>query len=329
MPIVPFIPAMIAAGSSIAGKVIQSKAAGKAADIQSENAAKVAQMAQDAAAKAGTGVTEAAGQANLTLADIFNQQSGTLSPYLQAGNQGVTTLMEMLAPGGMLSEQFKAPTAEEAAATPGFQFQMDEARKALERGAAARGTLSSGGTLKALTKYGQDIASTYYQNAFNNALTGFQTNRNNALAGQGTLANLGQFGVGQFNQAAGNYGSQAAGNLMNAAQYAGDADLTAAQLAGNALTGGANAQAGAAWAKGNAANNMIGGLAGAATDVVNILGKLPKAAPNNNFLNWASTQPILPPPPNIQTQAPALSLPALLQPPKVPGYGAGGYSFGW
>jgi hypothetical protein len=39
--------------------------------------------------------------------------------------------------------------------------------KALERSAAARGNLLSGSTLKGVQRFGQDLASQEYQNAFN------------------------------------------------------------------------------------------------------------------------------------------------------------------
>ncbi len=363
MPAAIAIPAAISAGGSFFGGIMQSRAAGKAANIQAQNAAEVARMAQEAAAKAGAGVNAAregavrdvtgatdrtnalisdtTGNANQTLLDIFNQQQGNLNPYLQAGQQGVTTLMEGLAPGGALSEKFRAPTAEEAAATPGFQFQLNEAMKALNRSAAARGGLQSGGTLKALTQYGQNVASTYYQNAFNNSLNAFQTNRNNTMQGLTTLAGLGQFGTSQYNTAASNYGNQAAGNLMTsglqqgtnllnagyysgntgirAAEYGGDANMNAARIAGGALTGGANAQAAGAVAQGNAYNSIIGGLTNAAQYAVQQhYGGTPAPnyqTPNNNFANWYNVQP-----PQIQQYSPpsAWSLPGIQLPGPPP-----------
>ena len=52
---------------------------------------------------------------------------------------------------------------------PGVQFRQDEARKALEGSAAARGDLLSGGNLKALQSRSQDLASQEYGNAWNRA----------------------------------------------------------------------------------------------------------------------------------------------------------------
>lgn len=371
MPAAIAIPAIIGAVGTIGGSLINRSSAGKVADTIQNNAATVAQMAQDAAKAASGKVTDATGtaisgvntatenannlissgtgQANDLLRQIFTGQTANLAPYLQAGQQGVSTLMQMLQPGGELSQKFVAPTEQEAAATPGFQFQMGEAMKALQRSQSAAGALKGGGALKALTQYGQNVASTYYQNAYNNALTAFQTNRQNALGGLTTLANLGQFGTSQYNTAASNYGNQASRNTMNsylarggnllnagyfgananinAARYAGDTGLRASEIAGNALTGGANARAAGQVAQGNAWSNMIGGLAnigmGAASQYYANKPSYDYAPTNNNFANWASAG--MPPwaelPPNFAPQ-PNLSLPPFLQPVGLPG-GAG------
>src|SRR4029453_14092195 len=54
--------------------------------------------------------------------------------------------------------------------SPGFQFRLGEGLKALEKSAAARGTLLTGGTLKGLQRYAQDFASNEYQNRYNQLL---------------------------------------------------------------------------------------------------------------------------------------------------------------
>jgi hypothetical protein len=59
---------------------------------------------------------------------------------------------------------------------PSYQFRLKEGQRALENSAAARGTLLSGATAKALQNYGQEAASQEYGNAFGRALQGYQTN---------------------------------------------------------------------------------------------------------------------------------------------------------
>jgi gamma-glutamyltranspeptidase len=59
---------------------------------------------------------------------------------------------------------------------PSYQFRFNEGQRAIDRSAAAGGSLYSGGTLKALARYGQDYASTEFGKDFD---------RNNQLAKYG------------------------------------------------------------------------------------------------------------------------------------------------
>jgi hypothetical protein len=52
-------------------------------------------------------------------------------------------------------------------ADPGYAFRLSEGQKALERQSAARGGLMSGSALKAATRFGQEMGSQEFQNAFN------------------------------------------------------------------------------------------------------------------------------------------------------------------
>jgi len=108
---------------------------------------------------------------------------------------------------------------------PGYQFRLKEGMQGLERSAAARGGLLSGGTLKGIQRYGQDMASQEYTNAFNRyqaertgTLNPFQ-----AMAGQGqsTANTLTNMGMNYANQAGEAY--QGAGNAR-ASGYVGQAN---------------------------------------------------------------------------------------------------------
>lgn len=169
-------------------------------------------------------------QAQNSLGNSQSQALSNLSPYLQAGSQATGTLSQMLAtPGqGLLTpwtQQFTAPTAEQAAQTPGYQFQLQQGENALQNSAAAQGGLLSGGTLAGLNNYAQGVASTNYQNTFNNALTQYQqayqsflNNQNNTysrlagLSGQGLSAagNAGNIITGIGGDIASLYGQQGA-----------------------------------------------------------------------------------------------------------------------
>ena len=114
---------------------------------------------------------------------------------------------------------------------PGYAFRQAEGMKALERSAAARGGLLSGGTLKGIQRFGQDLASQEYGNAFNR----YQVERSarlnplQSLMGSGQSATNVQTGnIGQSSQ-----NEQA--NLMNAGQarasgYVGSANALSGAL---------------------------------------------------------------------------------------------------
>lgn len=84
-------------------------------------------------------------------------------------------------PGPAFSyRDFAAPTSQDVLGDQGFQFRMDQGRKALESSAAGRGVLRSGGTLKDILNYGQNFASQEYGNVYDRALKEYDTNRRNA-----------------------------------------------------------------------------------------------------------------------------------------------------
>jgi hypothetical protein len=179
---------------------------------------------------------------------------GNYSPYLNAGSAATGTLSQMLAtPGqGLLTpwtQQFTAPTAAQAAATPGYQFQLQQGENAIQNSAAAGGGLLSGNTLAAMNNYAQGTAAGNYQNTFNNALTQYQNAYQTFLNNQNnTYSRL----MGVSNQGL----NAAGGAAQTSAQFGGDiASLygqEGAAKAGGTL-GSANAWSGAL--------NNIGSLA--------------------------------------------------------------------
>ena len=116
---------------------------------------------------------------------------------------------------------------------PGYAFRLAEGQKALERSAAARGGLISGGALKAAQRYGQEMGSQEFQNAYTRALTGYNANQQertalyNRLAG---IAGTGQTSTQQIGQA----GQTTAANLGNLASATGASSANALLAQGNA-----------------------------------------------------------------------------------------------
>lgn len=136
--------------------------------------------------------------------DIFNRQVELQEPWRQAGINALGKLQSGDVMGYM---------------DPSYQFRLSEGLKAMQRTAAARGGLLSGGALKEAQRYGQGLASTEYGNAFNRLAS---------------LAGVGQAATNQLGSAAGTYGSNV-GNLMTS----GAASRASGYVGGaNALTGG-------------------------------------------------------------------------------------------
>jgi hypothetical protein len=99
-------------------------------------------------------------------------------------------------------------------ADPGYGFRMSEGMKALDRQAAARGGLISGAALKAAQRYGQDLGSQEYTNAFNR----YQINRANQLSPLQGLAGAGQTSANTLGSAAQNYGQNVGGIALGNAE---------------------------------------------------------------------------------------------------------------
>lgn len=150
------------------------------------------------------------------------QQQQQWQPYTNAGTQGVNSLADLLkTPGQGLLEgygDFSAPTGEQAAEMPGYKFALDQGIQALDKSAAAKGNLFSGTQGTALQQYGQGLATTNYQQAYQDALNSYLTNRDTFETNQGNTYNrlLGLTGVGE--SATGNLTGeeqQGAGNSAN------------------------------------------------------------------------------------------------------------------
>lgn len=106
------------------------------------------------------GGSNASSQATNAQVNANNAASALNKPYYDAGVGALNQLNQFLTPG------FDATSAIQS--TPGYQFQYNQGLDAGNRAAAAAGTLNSGGTLKAQTRYGQGFAQNAYQNQLNN-----------------------------------------------------------------------------------------------------------------------------------------------------------------
>jgi hypothetical protein len=188
-----------------------------------------------AASKASKAQQRAAQQGIDAQQRMFDRQVELQEPFRQAGITSQNQLLTLLGlPGGAAgSAEYGSLTRpfgmDQFQADPGYGFRMSEGMKALERSAAARGGLLSGSTLKGVSRFGQDLASQEYQNAFNR----YQIERQARLNPLQSLMGAGQSSTNTLTGAAGQLGqglAQGYGNLgqARASSYVG---------MGNALTG--------------------------------------------------------------------------------------------
>jgi len=173
---------------------------------------------------------------------MFDKQMELQEPFRTAGITGQNRLMELLGLGGntgaagygKYSRDFGM---QDFQADPGYSFRLSEGLKGLDRQAAARGGLISGGALKAATQYGQEMGSQEYQNAFNR----YQTNRTNQLQPLGNLQAIGQSAASNQGSAAGAYGTAGGNAIIQGGQATAAGQLGAANTMNNALNAGLSA----------------------------------------------------------------------------------------
>jgi hypothetical protein len=193
-------------------------------------------MQSRAASRASRAQQQAANQAEQLQRQMFERQVELNEPFRQAGITSQNELMRMLGLGGdpnsagygSLGRNY---TMADLEMDPGYGFRLSEGLKALDRTAAARGGMMSGAALKAAGRYGQDMASQEYLNAFNRAQA-LKTERVGAL---GTLYGAGQTAANQVSNAAGQYGVNAGNMMLSAGQARASGYIGQANAITNAL----------------------------------------------------------------------------------------------
>lgn len=169
-----------------------------------------ADMQANAAENAANTAAGAADRAVQLQREQYNKQLEMQKPFYDVG---VNALPELVA-----ASKYKNFGPQQFQQDPGYAFRLKEGQQALDRSAAARGGMISGAALKAAQRYGQEMGSQEYTNAFNRyqaeraarlqplqSLTGFGQTTANTLgtAGQNMASNVGnaymQQGVNQGN----------------------------------------------------------------------------------------------------------------------------------
>lgn len=202
-------------GGSIVGGILGSSASKKAA------------KAQEQLSREGLALQER----------MFNRQIELQEPFRQSGLTAQNQILQLLgiggdqaAPGyGSLAQPFGMSQFQQ---DPGYAFRQSEGMKALERSAAARGGLLSGSTMKGIQRFGQDLASQEYQNAFNR----YQVERANRLNPLQSLMGSGQSSANVLTGAAGQYGQAGANTLSNIGDIRASSYMGSANALSNALS---------------------------------------------------------------------------------------------
>lgn len=191
-------------GAMIGGGLQQAAAAGeqaKAIEAAGQQAAQSTQQASDIQRQ------------------IFERQVALQEPWRQAGIGALNQLIP-------LSQQYTPFGMQQFQQDPGYGFRLSEGMKALERSAAARGGLLSGAQMKGVQRFGQDLASQEYQNAFNR----YQAEREARLKPLQSLAGVGQTTASQIGTQAGTLGQNLGNLAMTGTATQGQAGLAAANV---------------------------------------------------------------------------------------------------
>lgn len=191
---------------------------------------------------------------------------GFHTPYETSGRAGLNVLTGLLTgqqsdqKGNLttLGEQERADLFQKS---PGYQFRLSEAQKALEGSQAARGNLFSGGAGRELSAYTQGIASNEYGSYINQL-------QNLAGVGQQAATSIGNIEIGAGSQIA-NYVQQEGNAIANRdAQLGNNIGGALSQIGGIALgrglsggSGGGSGQSGFSSTSGggNYNNNVFSG----------------------------------------------------------------------
>jgi hypothetical protein len=249
--------AWVAVGTAVVGTAVSANSASKARKAQ--------QSAADASIEQ---------QRDATAAQLEAQR-----PFLEGGYTANNRLLELLGLGGnkdaagygSANAQFSF-TPGDLTQAPGYQFQLQQGQEALDRKAAAGGGFYSGAALKAAQGFGQNLASTTFDNEYNRAFNAFQTNRANTLNPLQSLSGQGQ----------------------TAANTSANIQQNGANALSSLLTSNANSQGAAAISQGNAiSNGLSGGLS--AWQQANYLNKLQQqpvgyglGGTQGSFTQWGS-----------------------------------------
>jgi hypothetical protein len=182
----------VTAAAGLAGSALQSQAAGSAAD-----------------------------KANAAQERALAQSRADLEPWRTTGGTANTATVNAAGLGGQQGYD-DAMTAFHA--SPGYAWQLDQGLRAVDAGAAAKGMLRSGATLKAEQAYGAGLAdkefTDYYNRLFDLSKLGETAAAGSATASQNTGTSMAQTDLSAGSAQSSIYGNAAKGIGDAATNYA-------------------------------------------------------------------------------------------------------------
>ena len=132
------------------------------------------------------------GASSLGSAAIQSNAAGkatqNLQPYYLSGGVATNALNQLL--GISKSQPLSNGVTPSFTGSPGYKWQLGQGIDAVQNSAAAQGGVNSGNTLKALTSFGQGLASTDFNN-YISQLMGLSGIGENAAAGAGNFITQG------------------------------------------------------------------------------------------------------------------------------------------
>lgn len=262
------------AAAIVGGMVVAAGVGAYAASSSAESQSEATQAAAQTSAEATKIASDATASAQKYSTDIqkqmYDQTRTDQTPWRQTGINALAGLNAGMVPGGSLMAPYqdqKKFALTDFTADPGYNFRLSQGVNALDKSAASKGMLFSGAQGKALTRYGQDVGSSEYANAYDryqneyqNAFNRYQTNQTNQYNRLASLAGVGQTANNALQSAGTNYANAAGNNAMTAANYTNNLNMTNAANIGNSQLMAGQARASAYQGYGAAATNATNAL---------------------------------------------------------------------
>jgi hypothetical protein len=224
----------------------------------------------NAASSAAKAQTQAAQQATALQAQIFGTTQNNLGDFIAAGREAGNINSNfgrvpfsgypnpLTPPPSFDPGNWLGPNAQQTlAATPGYQFTLQQGLRNVQNAAAAQGRGISGNALAGAAKYATGLADATYNQQYQNALQGSQLGFNQTLAGQQQAYNQGLTNL----LTPYDYELKLMTLGANAAAGQGQIGASTGSTAGNFLTQGGNAQAAGIIGGTNALTSGFGGAA--------------------------------------------------------------------